>query len=92
MLIVEIHAQTAATHHAVPIGACASAPDVRQGKELRELRVDTKDFASYYTLYWAHKPHDPDAEKSSSSGSCAACGVPLFLSKPAFLRINVVKV
>jgi hypothetical protein len=31
MLFVEIHAQTAATHHAVPIGAGGSAPDVRQG-------------------------------------------------------------
>jgi hypothetical protein len=31
MLIVEILAKTAANHHAVPIGACASAPDVRQG-------------------------------------------------------------
>ena len=31
MLIVEIHAQTAATHHAVTIGAGASAPDVREG-------------------------------------------------------------
>ena len=31
MLFVEMHAQTAASHHAVPIGACASAPDVRQG-------------------------------------------------------------
>jgi hypothetical protein len=31
MLIVEIHAQTAATHRAVPIGAGGSAPDVRQG-------------------------------------------------------------
>ena len=27
----QIHAQTAASHHAVPIGVCASAPDVRQG-------------------------------------------------------------
>ena len=31
MLIVEIHAETAATHHAVPIGAGESSPDVRQG-------------------------------------------------------------
>jgi hypothetical protein len=31
MLFVEIHAQTAATHHAVPIGAGGSAPDVRKG-------------------------------------------------------------
>jgi hypothetical protein len=31
MLIVEIHAQTAATHHAVPTGAGGSAPDVQQG-------------------------------------------------------------
>jgi hypothetical protein len=31
MLIVEIHAGTAATHHAVPTGAGGSAPDVRQG-------------------------------------------------------------
>ena len=29
--VVEIHAQTAATHHAVPIGARESAPDVWQG-------------------------------------------------------------
>ncbi len=41
MLFVEIHAQTAATHHAVPIGA-AGRP---------RGRVDTKDFASYYTLW-----------------------------------------
>ena len=27
----QIHAQTAANHHVVPIGVCASAPDVRQG-------------------------------------------------------------
>ena len=31
MLFVEIHAGTAATHPAVPTGAGASAPDVRQG-------------------------------------------------------------
>ncbi len=31
MLFVEIHAETAATHHAVPTGAGESAPDVRQG-------------------------------------------------------------
>ena len=31
MLIVEIHAGTAAKCHAVPIGAGESAPDVRQG-------------------------------------------------------------
>ncbi len=31
MLIVEIHAETAAAHHAVPTGAGGSAPDVRQG-------------------------------------------------------------
>jgi hypothetical protein len=31
MLIVEIHAETAANHHAVPIGAGGSAPDVREG-------------------------------------------------------------
>jgi hypothetical protein len=29
--VVEIHAGTAANHHAVPTGAGASAPDVRQG-------------------------------------------------------------
>ncbi len=29
--VVEIHAQTAANHHAVPIGAGGSAPDVREG-------------------------------------------------------------
>ena len=31
MLIVEVHAGTAATHHAVPTGAGGSSPDVRQG-------------------------------------------------------------
>jgi hypothetical protein len=31
MLIVVIHAETAASHHAVPIGAGESSPDVRQG-------------------------------------------------------------
>ena len=31
MLIVEIHAETAANHHAVPTGACEWTPDVRQG-------------------------------------------------------------
>ena len=31
MLIVEIHAETAANHHAVPIGAGGSAADVREG-------------------------------------------------------------
>ncbi len=30
----QIHAQTAATHHAVPTGAGGSAPDVRQGARL----------------------------------------------------------
>ena len=29
--VVEIHAGTAATHHAVPTGAGESSPDVRQG-------------------------------------------------------------
>ena len=49
MLIVEIHAGTAATHHAVPTGAGGSAPDVLQG-------VNTKDFASYYTLVFLAPP------------------------------------
>ena len=31
MQIVEIHAETAASHHTMPTGAGESAPDVRQG-------------------------------------------------------------
>ena len=49
MLIVEIHAQTAATHHAVPIGAGESAPDVRQGAlggRRARLDVVTSGFGS----------------------------------------------
>ncbi len=66
--ILEIHAQTAATHHAVPTGAGGSSPDVRQGalggrragldvvfgRVLVQGRVDTKDFASGYSLVCRH--------------------------------------
>jgi hypothetical protein len=47
MLIVEIHAGTAAKRHAVPIGAGESAPDVRQGA-LRRAPGEVRHVAVFF--------------------------------------------